>query len=168
MAWCSHGALGAAAFALCAVSIAAPASAAGCWTQADVSAAKVHEMKTRLMVAANGCRAGDADILASYNRFVAARHAALSAADDRLRAHFLAAAGDDGQRDYDRYTAALEQAYGAGAASAESCAEAAAMVKDVIAARGDLTAVAAREIETATLPSSVCPADKPVVLAAAN
>jgi hypothetical protein len=166
MADYSRGALGVAAVALCLVSTAAPASAASCWSQADVSAAKVHEMQTRLMVAATECHADGIDILASYNQFVAAKHAALSAADDRLRAHFLAAGGDAGERDYLRYTAALEQAYGAGATSDDSCAQAAAMVKEVTAAKADLVTVAAREVDTATLPSSVCPANAAVVLAA--
>lgn len=166
MARLSHPSLAVAAFALCAVSIAAPASAAGCWSQADVAAAKIHEMQTKLMIAANGCTAGTVDILAGYNKFVAAKRAALNSAEGQLKAHFLAAGGGMGERDYARYTAALEQAYGAATASVESCTEAAALVKDALAARGDLAAVAAQEIGIATLPGAECPIDRPVVLAA--
>ena len=87
-------------------------------------------------------------------------------ADERLRGHFLAAESDEGARAYARYNAALELAYGAATASGDSCAEAAALAKEAASARGDLVAVAAREVAVATLPSSVCPANAPVVLAA--
>jgi hypothetical protein len=161
----SHGALRAAVIALCTVSIVAPASA-GCWTQTEVAAAKVREMQTRLAIAARQCGAGNIDIVASYNRFLAAKQAALGVADERLRGHFLAAESDEGARAYARYNAALELAYGAATASGDSCAEAAALAKEAASARGDLVAVAAREVAVATLPSSVCPANAPVVLAA--
>ena len=155
--------LSVAAFAISAVSVTAPAHAAACWSQADVSAAKVHELQARLLAAAKECQASGVDILASYDKFVAARHAALIAADDRLKAHFLSSGDDLG---YDRYAAALDQAYGTTEASQASCTEAAALVQEVTSARDDLTTVAAREIDTATLPSSLCPVDRPVVLAA--
>src|SRR5579864_941836 len=103
----SHGALRAVVIALCTVSIAVPANA-GCWTQAEVAAAKVHEMQTRLAVAAKACTAGGVDILPSYNKFLATRKNALSAVDERLHEHFIARGGDLGERDYARYNAALE------------------------------------------------------------
>jgi hypothetical protein len=162
----SHGVLGAAVFALCTVSIAAPASAAGCWTRAEVSAAKVREMQTRLMVTARACTAGGVDILPSYDKFVAMKRNALSAADERLRNHFLAEGSDLGERDYARYTAALELAYGAATASGDSCAEAATLAREAAASRIDLVAVADREVTVATLPSSLCPANGTMVLAA--
>ena len=155
----SRGALGAAAFALCAVST-APANAAGCWTQAEVSAAKVHEMQPRLMVAAQGCQASGVDIRASYDKFIATKRSALSVASDRLKGHFLA---DD--MGYDRYTTALEQAYGAAVASRATCEEAADIAREAAVSKGDLTTVAARLITVATLPSAVCRADAPIVVA---
>ncbi len=160
----SHRALCAAAFAICTVSIAVPANA-GCWTQAEVAAAKVHEMQTRLAVAARACAAG-VEIGPSYNKFLAVKKNALSAVDERLRGHFSAGDSDDGARAYSRYNAALEFAYGAETASGDSCAEAAALAKEAASSRGDLMAVAAREVMIATLPSSVCPANAPVVFAA--
>jgi hypothetical protein len=161
----SHGALRAVVIALCTVSIATPASA-GCWTKAEVAAAKIREMQTRLAVAAKECTAGGVDILPSYNKFLAMKKTALTAADAQLRGHFAAHAGDLAERDYARYNAALELAYGAATASGDSCAEAAALAKEAAASRGDLIAVADREVMVATLPSSVCPANAPVMIAA--
>jgi hypothetical protein len=161
----SHRAFRAAVIALCTISIAAPASA-GCWTQAEVAAAKVREMQTRLAIAARECGAGSVDIMANYNRFLTAKQAALGMVDERLRRHFSATESDEGALAYARYNAALELAYGAATASGDSCAEAAALAKEAASARGDLIAVAAREVSVATLPSSVCPANAPVVLAA--
>jgi hypothetical protein len=157
--------LRAAVFALCAVSIAVPASA-GCWTQAEVAAAKVREMQTRLAIAARECSAGSVDIVPSYNKFMAMKKNALSVVDERLRGHFAAGDSDEGARAYARYNAALELAYGAATASGDSCAEAAALAKEVASSRGDLMTVAAREVMVATLPSSVCPANAPMVFAA--
>jgi hypothetical protein len=161
----SHGALCAAVFALCTVSISSLASA-GCWTQAEVAAAKVREMQTRLAVAARACAAGGVDILPSYDKFLAVKRTALNMVDARLSGHFLAADSDDGARAYARYNAALEIAYGAATASGDSCAEAAALAREAASSRGDLIAVADREVTIATLPSPVCPANTPVVLAA--
>ena len=161
----SHGALTAAVFALCTVSIATPASA-GCWTQAEVAAAKVREMQTRLAVAAKACTAGGVDIVPSYNKFLAMKKNALSMVDERLRGHFRANGDELGERDYARYNAALELAYGAATASGDSCAEAATLAREAASSRGDLIAVADREVMVATLPSSLCPANAPVVLAA--
>jgi hypothetical protein len=162
----SRKALGAATMTILTVSMSVPASAAGCWTQAEVSAAKVHEMQTRLMIAANACRADGIDRLQSYDSFVAAKRVALSAADARLKDHFMATAGEAGAQAYDRYAAALEQAYGAAVASRDSCAEAALLASEAAASRGDLAVFADREIAVATLPSSICRVDAPVLLAA--
>jgi hypothetical protein len=159
----SHRALCAAVSAICTVSIATSASA-GCWTQAEVAAAKVREMQTRLAVAAKAC-GGSVDILPSYNKLLTMKKNALSVVDDRLRGHFLQSS-EMGERDYARYNAALELAYGAATASGDSCAEAAALAKEAASSHGDLIAVADREVTVATLPSSVCPANAPVVLAA--
>jgi hypothetical protein len=160
----SHRALCVAAFALCAASITTSATA-GCWTQAEVAAAKVREMQTRLAIAAKECGTG-VDIVPSYNKFLAVKKNTLSVVDERLRGHFSVSDSDEGARAYARYNAALELAYGAATASGDSCAEAAALAKEAAASRGDLIAVAAREVMVATLPSSVCPANAPVVFAA--
>jgi hypothetical protein len=161
----TRAALSAAALALCLVSTAAPAASASCWTQADVSAAKVRELQTRLMVATLRCRATGVNILASYNNFIAGGRTSIVAANDRLKAHFMTAGAVVGQRDYDRYTTALANAYGAAETGPESCAEASSLAAEA-AAKGDVTAVAAQAVPVATLPAAVCPANDSMVLAA--
>jgi hypothetical protein len=142
------------------------ASAASCWTQADVSAAKVREMQTRLMVATLRCRASGVNILASYNNFMAAAKPSIIAANDQLKAHFAASGPVAGQRDYDRYTTSLANAYGAADTGPESCAEAANLAAEATAARGDLAAFAAHAVPVATLPASVCQNNDSLVIAA--
>jgi hypothetical protein len=159
-----RAALAAAAIATCLVSTGA--SAASCFTQADVSAAKVRELQTRLMVATLRCRATGVNILASYNNFVGAAKPAIVAANEQLKAHFAAGGPAAGQRDYDRYTTTLANAYGAADTGPESCAEAANLAAEATAAKGDLAAFAAHVIPVATLPASVCSGNEGVVLAA--
>ncbi len=146
------------------ISTAAPA--ASCWSQADVSAAKVRELQTRLMVATLRCRATGVNILASYNAFVGSAKPAIVAANNTLKAHFGAAGPVAGQRDYDRYTTVLANAYGAADTGPESCAEAANLAAEATVARGDLAAFAERAIPVATLPSTTCSSSEGVVLAA--
>ena len=160
----TRAALAAAAIATCLVSTAAPA--ASCWSQADVSAAKIRELQTRLMVAALRCRASGVNILASYNAFVGNAKPSIVAANDQLKAHFGAAGPVAGQRDYDRYTTVLANAYGAADTGPESCAEAANLAAEATNAKGDLAAFAAHAIPVATLPASVCSGNESVVLAA--
>ena len=144
------------------------ASAASCFTQADVSAAKVREMQTRLMVATLRCRATGVNILASYNNFMGAAKPAIVAANDQLKAHFGAAGPVAGQRDYDRYTTSLANAYGAAETGPESCAEAANLAAEAANTKGDLAAFAANAVPVATLPASVCQNNDSMVLAAAK
>jgi hypothetical protein len=94
----------------------------------------------------------------------AAGRGAIVAANDRLKAHFMTAGPVAGQRDYDRYTTALANAYGAAETGPESCAEASSLAAD--AARGDVNSLAAQAVPVATLPAAACPADNSVVLAA--
>jgi hypothetical protein len=160
----TRAALAAAAIATCLVATAAPA--ATCWSQADVSAAKVRELQTRLMVATLRCRATGVNILASYNNFVGTAKPAIVAANDRLKAHFGAAGPVAGQRDYDRYTTTLANAYGAADTGPESCAEAANLAAEATAARGDLAAFAEHAVPVATATSAVCSGNDSMVLAA--
>jgi hypothetical protein len=157
--------LGAAAIAMC-LSSAAPAASSACWTQADISAAKVRQMQTKLMVAALRCRAGGVDILASYNRFLRAKRAEISAANDRLKAHFRAAHASTGERDYDRYTTALANAYGGARTNQDSCADAASLAAEAAEARGGLIAVGDREVSSAKMTSGRCVSRDSVYLAA--
>lgn len=163
---CSRAALLAASAAFCLGSIAAPAAAASCWTRTDVAAAKVREMQTKLVVAVLQCRGSGIDILASYNRFLRNGRSALRSANEHLKAHFMAEGKIVGQREYDRYTTALANAYGGGETSLASCAETSALVAEAAMAKSDLLSLAAREVIVPTLPSASCPAINAVVLAA--
>jgi hypothetical protein len=92
-----------------------PASAA-CWTDSEVSAARVRDMETMLMVSALRCRASGYDVLASYNQFVRESRPALTQVNDRLRGHFAAAVGQtQALNAYDRYVTGIANRYGAGA-----------------------------------------------------
>ena len=157
--------LGAAAVAL-SLSSAAPAVASACWSEADVSAAKVREMQTQLMVAALRCRAGGVDILANYNRFLHAKRGEITAANARLRAHFLAANRRTGERDYDRYTTSLANGYGGARTNQGSCADAASLADEAASARSGLVAVADREIASPQHTAGRCPGRKSIYLAA--
>ena len=137
-------ALGAAAAALC-LSSAAPAASSACWSQADLAAAKVRQMQTKLMVAALRCRAGGVDILASYNHFMRAKRGEITAANDRLKAHFRAANRASGDRDYDRWVTSLANSYGGARTNENSCSEAATAADEAASSRGSLVAVADRD-----------------------
>jgi hypothetical protein len=105
----------AAALALCAISVSVPAQAA-CWSEAAVSAAKLRDLETMLMVSALRCRISGQNMIADYNHLVVSSRAALTAANDQLRAHFVAEAGARGGLDaYDRYVTSVANRYGGGA-----------------------------------------------------
>jgi hypothetical protein len=166
MTICSRTALLAAPVALCLVSLAAPATAAGCWASADIAAARIREMQTKLAVAALQCRFSGYDIRTDYNRFLRNGRSTLRAANGRLKAHFMAQGTAVGQRDYDRYTTALANAYGGSQISFGSCAKSSAVMAEAAMPRRNLLSLAAREIIAPTLPSPPCAVRNGVVLAA--
>lgn len=94
---------------LAAISV-SPAQAA-CWSDAAVSAAKIRDLETMLMVSALRCRTADNAMLRQYNGFVARSRPALAAVNQILRAQF---AGDGGLNAYDRFVTAIANRYGAG------------------------------------------------------
>jgi hypothetical protein len=100
-----------AALTLGAISI--TSAQANCWSDAAVSAAKVRDLETMLMVSALRCRTSDNAMLKQYNQFVIKSRPALTAVNETLRAHF---AGAGGLNAYDRYVTAIANRYGAGAA----------------------------------------------------
>jgi hypothetical protein len=129
-------------FALCLMSRPALATSTGDWSQDDIAAGQIRELQTKLMVATLRCRAAGVDIVPSYNQFVAVNRDELRAANYRLKVHFLAAGPAGGQRDYDRYTTALANIYGAAPWDPDNCAQAARLANDAIAVKGNLIAVA--------------------------
>lgn len=98
---------------LASIMVSAPAQAAGCWSANAVDAAKVRDLETMIMVSALRCRLSGTDFLGKYNHFVRASRAALTEANDVLRAHFVAQGS--GLNGYDRYVTSLANRYGAGA-----------------------------------------------------
>jgi hypothetical protein len=110
--------------ALMVSAVSGTAQAADCWQAHEVSAAKVRDLQTMLMVAALRCRTSNDRILAAYNRFMTEDMALVTTANTRLKKHFMGAYGQiEGQREYDRFTTVLANNYGSDGASAESCAD---------------------------------------------
>lgn len=130
-------------------------AAGGCWQDNEVSAARVRQMQTMLMVATLRCRAAHVDIVKDYDGFVTARGAAIASANEAIKRHFAQAGG--AQADYDRFATSLANGYGDDATDEASCAEAAALAHDATAATDApaLQAVAARLFPSA-LPGGVC------------
>lgn len=150
-------AIAAATAALCLAN--APANAAGCWSREEAAAAKVRELQTMLMVGALRCRASGIDILPSYNAFVSANRQAITAMNDRLKAHFAVSGPAEGQRRYDRFTTSLANAYGAGETGPESCAEMADLADEARGASGsaELIAIAERSVPASEPSGGSCP-----------
>lgn len=120
----------------------AQAAANDCWSAQEISAAKVRDLQTMLMVAGLRCRTSGIDVLAGYNRFVVINRSAIIEANSRLKLHFSSAYGAvEGQRSYDRFTTALANAYGAGGSGAGDCNDMADLAEDAAAARGSMAAL---------------------------
>jgi predicted RNase H-like nuclease len=128
------------------------AAANDCWSVQEVSAAKVRDLQTMLMVAGLRCRGSGSDVLAGYNRFVATNRSAIVAINNQLKAHFNSAYGPaEGQRSYDRFTTALANAYGAGGSGTANCNDMVALAEDAADAGGSsarlLALAEARELQ---------------------
>lgn len=95
---------------------------AACWTPAEVDAAKIRDLQSRLMVSALRCEKSEHNLLPEYNRFVRNKKPMLQMGNDVLRAHF--AKGKTKQQaleDYDRYAVSLANSYGAGSGGLSEC-----------------------------------------------
>lgn len=137
----------------------AQAAASDCWSAQEISAAKVRDLQTMLMVAGLRCRGTGTDVLAGYNRFVSVHRTAIVEVNNRLKGHFNAAYGAaEGQRSYDRFTTALANAYGAGAEGAGDCANMAELAQDASAVSGPvaLHALATARGMSPELPTRRC------------
>lgn len=99
---------------LAAVVPATPVQAA-CWTPERVSAAKVRDLDTMLMVASLRCRHTNVALLESYNAYVVRHRKPLVQVNDTLRAHY-GYAGDKkaAMNAYDNYVTKVANRYGAG------------------------------------------------------
>ena len=83
---------------------------AGCWSKAEVDAARVRDLDTMLMVSALRCRKVDAAFVARYNAFVKGAKPSLVAANTVLRARFAKM----GASAFDNYVTRVANRYGAG------------------------------------------------------
>ncbi|MGE0178494.1 MAG: hypothetical protein AB7O91_01575 [Sphingomonas sp.] len=140
--------------------IATPAQAAmSCWNQTQVAAAQIRDLQSRLMVASLRCVAMGQDVTPAYNRFVRASRETLQGANGVILAQFRAGHGGEAQLHYDRFATALANAYGAGATTAEICAETAQLAEEAAAAAGDvrrLVQIAERLGVAPSLPGGHC------------
>ena len=93
----------------------APAQAA-CWTADQVSAAKVRDLDTMLMVASLRCRHTNVGVLTAYNGYVVRQRKALVAVNDVLRNHYAGGDKKAAMNAYDNYVTKVANRYGAGAA----------------------------------------------------
>lgn len=104
----------AAILTLAATVVAVP-SQASCWNETAISAAKVRDLETMLMVSALRCRLSGQNMIPAYNRMISQSRPALTAVNDSLRAHFIADVGERaGLNAYDRYVTSVANRYGAG------------------------------------------------------
>jgi hypothetical protein len=137
-----------------------PASASPCWDYQQAAAAKVRDLQSRLMVATLRCQAMGFDASPAYNQFVRANRDTIQAANGVLKAQFIALSGTAGERQYDSFTTALANAYGAGETNADICRDLESQEHEGAAAAGDvsvLMALADRLGPSPSLPGGTCP-----------
>jgi hypothetical protein len=148
-------------FAAFAIGLGQPAQAAmGCWDQNHAAAAKIRDLQSRLMVATMRCRAMGIDVLAAYNEFVRSNRDTIQAANGAIKEQFAAGYGPAGQSQYDSFTTALANAYGAETTSVEVCEETAVIASEAVAANGDIARlldIADRLGVEPELPGGQCP-----------
>ncbi len=107
---------------------------AACWGENAITAAKVRDMETMLMVSALRCRSTDTQILGSYNKFVRSSRVALTQVNNTLRQQF---ADQGGLNAYDRYVTSVANRYGAGS-DGLSCADMSSILSAAQAEGGSL------------------------------
>ena len=127
-----------------ALACAAPLQARpACWSEADMDAAKVRDLQSRLMVATLRCQGAGFDITPAYNRFVVANQPALQGVNGVLMTQFRSGFGEEAQVQYDRYATALANAYGGDATDRDICANSARLADEAAGAGGNLARLVA-------------------------
>ncbi len=139
-----------------------------CWQAREVSAARVRQMQTMLMVATLRCRAAHLDISTDYNAFMTAQGQAVSAANLVIKQHF--AQSGMTQVDYDHFATTLANGYGDDETNAGACTDAAALAHEAMAATetGGLDRVAAARLFPAAVPGGACDGPGAPVVAMAD
>ena len=113
--------------AAAALSVVSPANAA-CWSVDHVSAARVRDLQTFLMVETLRCNAMGFNISEEYNAFVRGNRAAIGQANNLLKSYFIKASGPVyGQSAYDRFTTRLANSYGSARTNEDTCDQAASI-----------------------------------------
>jgi hypothetical protein len=152
------------------VGLSAPALAQNkCWTQKELTAARVRDLQSVLMVGALQCRGSGHDVLSQFNEFVKAGRSAIVSQNDVLKAKFVKAQGaKEGNRAYDSFTTALANAHaGSTSQRAGFCAMAQALAAEATAAASGADSIGALELLAARVaerPAGVgadCPGGKP-------
>ncbi len=116
--------------AMVALLVGAPVQAA-CWGEGHVSAARVRDLQSFLMVETLRCQAMGFTVAPDYNEFVRLNLSAIAAANDRLKAFFIKAEGPvQGQAAYDRFTTTLANSYGAAKTNAGTCESARSIARE--------------------------------------
>jgi hypothetical protein len=130
---------------------------ARCWREQEMSAVRLRQMQTMLMVATLRCRAAGMDISDEYNGFVTAHRPALDSANAIIRRHF---AGPGTLRtDYDRFATSLANGYGRDATTMGDCAAAGMLARDGAAAsRSALGGIVTTRFLPPALPDGACAA----------
>ena len=102
---------------LCAAALVGAPAKASCWSPEQVSAAKVRDLDSMLMVASLRCRFEGTSLITRYNELVTRDRAALTQVNDTLRRHFAQSMTRSAALNaYDNYVTKMANRYGAGVA----------------------------------------------------
>lgn len=146
--------------AVCAVLLATTPAQSACWSANAMSAARIRDLQTFLMVETLRCQVMGFDLTSEYNGFLRANRTTLGAVNGHLKSFFIAADGPVfGQQSYDRFTTTLANAYGASHTSADTCADARDTAHEAAMMDNDeqgLLMIADRQGLMPRLPGGVC------------
>jgi hypothetical protein len=107
----------------------APASAAECWSETALEAARIRQFETMMMVSTLRCRLTGTDFSESYNRFVREKRPVLVEAGETMRGQFAKAVGAQHALDaYDDFMTKIANGYGGGVEGA-NCADMGAVAR---------------------------------------
>jgi hypothetical protein len=111
--------------AICAALLVTTPAQSACWSANNMSAARIRDLQTFLMVETLRCQVMGFDLTGEYNGFLRANRTMLGTVNGHLKSFFITADGPVfGQQSYDRFTTTLANAYGAGHTNADTCANA--------------------------------------------
>lgn len=121
----------AAAAALFSLAGQAEAQTQPCWDVPTVSAARISEFETLMMVSVLRCRSVGMDMRADLDRFQTVQRAILEKAHEALRARFGVARTKQGNNGYDRFVTGVANVYGMGRTEAGLCQQVGTLLADL-------------------------------------